>query len=406
MRFTRLLLLSFTLLVSLTVHAQSFELLSSLRLTEETMSVRGAAMGNVSIDDPALDPTALAKLEHPLFSLGASRVEFNLLDSAVASQTRDAIALSHALVAIPVGNFTVSAHYRASPELRGDVKAGPGGSAAFEPYLCTFDSCLLSMFTEQPMFERRERRYGASVAWERGPLAIGGGAEVHELHEESAYGRVAFVSVGSPLPPPAPRFDLVVRRTSGREIVPNAAVRWTFSPRASLAVAYNGAATFERVDDTCTIDYNPSPHCVSEYARLGTSTRSLADAFRVSATIVPLDNLTLVAEAVRRNYANLGADEIDAFNAYRDVTELHAGAEYRTGNLALRAGWWRDPARWDPAYWDPARGLGARQDHVTLGAGINAGPARIDFAVDDADMPSLRRASVGITFGGLGARGR
>ena len=29
---------------------------------------------------------------------------------------------------------------------------------------------------------------------------------------------------------------------------------------------------------------------------------------------------------------------------YPDVTELHAGAEYRAGKYALRAGWWRDPA--------------------------------------------------------------
>jgi hypothetical protein len=403
MRFR--LLLPFMLLVSLTVHAQSFEYLSSLRLTEDTMSIRGAAMGNVSIDDPALDPTAFSKLERPLFSLGASRVEFNIFNGFIPPQTRDAVALSHALVAIPAGDFTVSAHYRAQPELRGDVEVGPGGSAAFEPYPCTVDSCLLSMFTAQPIFERRERRYGASVAWERGPLAIGAGAEVHELHEESAFGRVAFVQVGTPLPPD-PRSDLVVRRTTGRDIVPSAAVRWTFSPRAAVAVAYNGAATFKRVDETCTLAYDPYPRCASEYARLGTSSRVMGDAFRVSATIVPIDDLTLVAEAVRRNYSNLAVDEIDAFTAYRDVTELHAGAEYRAGKLALRGGWWRDPARWNTVFWNPSQGLGARQDHLTFGAGISAGAARIDVAVDDADLPSLRRASIGITFGGLGARGR
>jgi hypothetical protein len=397
MRFRLWLLLPFTLSISLPVHAQSFETLSSLRVTEETMSVRGAAMGNVSIDDPALDPTALSQLERPLFSLAASRVEFNVFDGFTPRQTRDAVALSHALVAMPLGDFTVSAHYRATPELRGDVRPGPGGSAAYEPYPCTVMTCLLSYFSGEPVFERSERRYGGSVAWKRGPLSIGAGAEMHELDEVSAYGRFPAIPVGNPLPPD-PRFDLVVRRTSGRELVPNAAVRWTFSPRAAVAVAYNGAATFERVEQTCTLAFAPGYQCASEYVPFSRSTQALADAYRASATLAPLDNLTVVAEVVRRNYRNLSADALDAFAAYRDVTELHAGAEYRAGNLALRGGWWRDPARWDSELWDPARGLGARADHVTLGAGISAGPARIDIAVDDADVPSLRRASVGITF--------
>lgn len=405
MRYTRLLL-PFTLLVSLTVHGQSFESLSTLRLTEETMSVRGLAMGNVSIDDPALDPTALAKLERPRYSLGASRVEYNIFTGFFRPETRNATALSHALVAMPAGDFTVSAHYRATPLLRGDLTPGPGGTAAYEPYPCTVETCLLAFNFGPPIFERRERRFGASVAWERGRLAIGAGAEMLELHQEAAYGRTTFFPVGNPQPDP-PRLDLVVRRVEGRELVPNAAVRWTFSPRASVAVAYNGAAKFEHVEETCTAaGFNPEPLCLSEYVRFGSGTQGMADAFRASATIEPFDNVTLVAEAVRRNYRKLDVGDIDAFTAYRDVTELHAGAEYRTGNVALRAGWWRDPARWVTEFIGPSQGLGTRQDHVTFGAGINAGSARIDVAVDDADMPSLRRASIGVTFGGLGARGR
>lgn len=403
MRYSRWSL-PYLLLVSFTVHGQSFEHLSSLRLTDETMSVRGAAMGNVSLDDPAVDPTALAKLERPLFSLGATRAEFTVPGGFIVPQTHDAVGLSHALVAIPAGGFTLSAHYRAQPVLRGSSTAGPGGSAPYEPYPCTFDTCLLSTFLPEPVFERRESRYGASVAWARGALSIGAGAEMHDLDEESAYARVAFVPVGNPQPPS--RFDMVVRRVSGRKIVPNAAVRWTFSPRATVAVAYNGSATFDRVDDTCTLAMTLSPDCASEYVRLGSSTVTTADAFRASAAIVPVDNLTLVAEAVRRNYRNLGEEENFAFNAYRDVTELHAGAEYRAGSVALRGGWWRDPARWDPLLFAPILNLGQRADHVTLGAGITAGSARIDFALDDADSPSLRRASVGVTFNAPGARGR
>jgi len=35
---------------------------------------------------------------------------------------------------------------------------------------------------------------------------------------------------------------------------------------------------------------------------------------------------------------------MDVATHYPDVTEFHAGVEYRIGSVALRGGWWRDPA--------------------------------------------------------------
>jgi hypothetical protein len=413
MRFKRLLL-PLTLLSASTIHAQSFEQLASIRLTDEPMSIRGAGMGNVSIDDPALDPTALAKLERPLFSLGGSRVEFTLATGFIVPPKRQATGLSHAFVAMPAGDFTVSAHYRAQPAIEGNRTPGPGGSAAFEPFPCPASTCSLGTFMVDPVFERRERRYGATVAWDRGPLSIGLGAEIHELEEQSAYGVSA--SYHSPRPAngdarggvaaTATRFDQVVRSVSGRKVVPNVGIRWDVASRLSVAAAYNGAASFDRVTDVCILEDGVYPGCASEYSRVGTSAYKLADATRASVTFVPLDSLTLIAEAVHRTYSNLNEAGNAAASAYNNVTEYHAGAELRLRNVALRAGWWRDPARWDARFLDMTGSFGQRQDHVTLGAGIGAGQARIDFAVDDIDMPALRRASVGITLGGLGARGR
>ena len=42
---------------------------------------------------------------------------------------------------------------------------------------------------------------------------------------------------------------------------------------------------------------------------------------------------------------------------------------------------------------------GTEVDHLTYGAGIDVGKARVDLAYDDAEDPALRRASVGVTFG-------
>jgi hypothetical protein len=413
MRFKRLLL-PLTLLFASTIHAQSFEQLASIRLTDETMSIRGAGIGNVSLDDPALDPTALAKLDRPMFSFGGSRVEFTLATGFIVPPKRQATGLSHAFMAMPAGDFTLSAHYHAQPQIQGNRTPGPGGSTAFEPFPCPASTCSLGTFMIDPVFERRESRYGATVAWDRGPLSIGIGAEVHELEEQSAYGVMASYHSPRPANGDTPRgvdatpfrFDQVVRRVSGRRVVPNVGIRWDAASRLSFAAAYNGAASFDRVTDVCILDEGTDPGCASEYSRVGTSTHKLADALRASVTIMPMDSLTFVAEAVRRNYSNLNEEGNLRSIPYYDVTEYHAGAELRVRTVALRAGWWRDPARWDARFLDMTQSFGYRQDHVTLGAGISAGQARIDFAVDDIDMPALRRASVGITFGGLGARGR
>ncbi|HEX2061745.1 MAG TPA: hypothetical protein VHK90_13485, partial [Thermoanaerobaculia bacterium] len=191
----------------------------------------------------------------------------------------------------------------------------------------------------------------------------------------------------------------IVRRTSGREIVPNAGVRWKVSPRVALAAAYNGGGTFRRTNEAC---YASGDGCGSELALLNESEVRMPDAWRASVSVQPVKNLHLAAEAVRRNYSNLnqadtGLGEGSAGLPYEDLTELHAGAEYRLNRVALRAGWWRDPARVnDSAYHDYY--LGRDHDHITFGAGIDLGGSRLDIAFDDPEDEMLRRASIGVTF--------
>jgi len=151
--------------------------------------------------------------------------------------------------------------------------------------------------------------------------------------------------------------------------------------------------------------------CQTALAQISSSQLQMPDAYRVSLSVTPADRLQLVAEAVRRNYSNLSYEALPGqgtpFSAlYRDVTELHAGAEYRLPRVALRAGWWSDPSHVSLGPFPPGYELDTTQQHVTLGAGIDVGSARIDLAYDNADAPALRRATVGVTFGAPSLRGR
>jgi hypothetical protein len=77
---------------------------------------------------------------------------------------------------------------------------------------------------------------------------------------------------------------------------------------------------------------------------------------------------------------------------------LHAGAEVRLPRIpvSLRAGWWRDPSRIEGEdFFNPPN---ETIDHVTFGAGIDVGGARVDLAYEDADAPATRRAVVAVTL--------
>jgi len=190
----------------------------------------------------------------------------------------------------------------------------------------------------------------------------------------------------------------------GRAVVPNAGLRWRVTPRIALAAAYNGAGSFTRTTSVCNLKQQATLRddyliCLSAVAPLASSTERLPDAWRAGASFAATERLRLVAEGVRRHYTKLADDPYTVLGhagraPYNDVTELHAGVEYRLRSVALRAGWWRDPSRFDivPNY-------GQTVTHYTFGAGIGVGRARLDLAYDYASLAMQRRAVAGITFG-------
>jgi hypothetical protein len=249
--------------------------------------------------------------------------------------------------------------------------------------ICTGDDCGI-VFGDNA-WDRRERRYGVTAAFERGAFSFGAGAELQELDETYELVRAPLGNVS------IFNFDRATIHTAGRKVVPNAGVRWRIHPRIALAAAYNGGAEYDRTEDVCSVGLF-SGRCSSELVRIGTTKSGGANAYRASISVAPLERLTVTAEAVRRNSGKLGA-------GYRDTTDLHAGAEVRLPRLpvSLRAGWVRQPAKFDGI--DFLELPSGPVEHRTYGAGLDVAGARIDVAYDDADAPAFRRAVVGVTFG-------
>jgi hypothetical protein len=291
------------------------------------------------------------------------------------------------------------AYYASEPRLRGlDPLVSSFGTTAYTPPVCG-TVCAFGLPVANAAFERRDRRSGVAIGWERGAISLGVGADVRQINERIEVSR-ALLSLA--VPSATPQNDRLIRRIDDRSIVPNAGIRWRVTPRVALAAAYNGGGSFQRTTSACNVSGFDWSSCASALEQLGTSTVRMPDTVRLGMTVAATDRLRLIGEAVRRNYSTLALDRHTIYGGefrfpYRDVTELHAGAEYRLASLpvALRAGWWRDPTRYLQQF------VAAHETvhHFTVGAGINFGAARLDVAYDDADTPMQRRAMLGVEFG-------
>jgi len=91
---------------------------------------------------------------------------------------------------------------------------------------------------------------------------------------------------------------------------------------------------------------------------------------------------------------------------YPDVTELHAGAEYRMGGVALRAGWWRDPAHAlasqndisvPPPFTYIPLILDSTENHLTAGIGVGS-KTRFDASIDRSARSTRVAFGVGSSF--------
>ena len=396
-----------------TAHAQTFEQLTFLRQHEAPMSVRSAGMGAATdaaspdAADLEANPAAIASAKKLVLSIGIARDlrDFHGVRLVNSFPTQNvyqlrATDLAHAAIVVPLRGMSLGAYYRNEPRFSDPyAKTVADSNIEYTPS-CAQKDCFY-LFGIMPSFERSERRYGVTAAADAGAFSFGAGVEMQELREAIDLLRASFL----PTPDPATGGpERLFREVSGREAVVNAGIRWRATPRVALAVAYNGAGSFTRTTSACQIavdGFDPN-RCGTRRAVLGASEQRMPDAVRGSISYKHSDRLLLVGELVRRNYGNLRDDAYTAIGTsetlpYHDVTELHAGAEYRLASLpiALRAGWWRDPARFAPVLSGsnvPVYGGDQDVEHTTFGAAWYAGDSRIDVALDSAR--DVQRASI------------
>ena len=409
MRTAQLLLLA---LLSTAASAQTFEQLGFLRLNDTTpRSTRAVALGGASDPlgdvDMAANPATLASVKRPLFLVEGVRSSIGAVYEDPVAQRwvwLGGTSLSHAAVALPFRGGAIGGYYASEPRLRGlDPGATSFGTTTYFPAPCIV-SCFYSLGNATAL-DRRERRYGVTVAGERGAFAFGAGVEVQRVEESAELVRF---TLSTPLAPPAltSRAERLFRGVDGRAVVPNVGVRWRVSPRLAVAAAYNGAGSFTRTTRACNVAEARAEWltCTSSVMPIGSSVERLPNAIRAGAAFAVSDRLRLAAEAVRRNYSKLANDAYTLLGGYGDrlpyydVTELHAGVEYKLASLpvALRAGWWHDPAHYNAVGLTP---FGQTVRHTTFGAGIGSGATRLDLAYDYASLAMQRRAVVGLTFG-------
>ena len=109
-------------------------------------------------------------------------------------------------------------------------------------------------------------------------------------------------------------------------------------------------------------------------------------------------HITIAADAVRVRYSEMENAWVTRYEI-PDVTELHAGAELRIPSrvpVAIRAGWWRDPAhRLRATALENFALLDEDENHLTAGIGIGLGESlRLDAAIGRSEHTT--RASVGV----------
>jgi hypothetical protein len=235
----------------------------------------------------------------------------------------------------------------------------------------------------------RLRRYGAAAAWSRGPLAIGASVRHDQLHQQSTFVAVQAYNQF---------YAGTMEAIDDNALTWSGGLTWSFGRAARIGASYSSGGAFA---GQRTFPSNPAQSIEFH----------TPPSMGAGVSIDPLPNLTLAADAVRVRYSAMMHDHRSVFPqgselGYPDVTELHAGAEYRLGGMALRAGWWRDPAHSlairngilpPPPFEYAATIVDESENHLTAGIGFGT-KTRFDASIDRGTRSTRVALGVSTTF--------
>lgn len=407
---------------SSSLFAQDLESVAGLRMQFETPGARSAAMGGASVAsgdslDAIANPAALAQQQKRTAAIELRRsanetayVTGGTIGSFTSSQfDSSASGVRSAIVVLPGQQATWALTYdeplsasvntlnipRAdhliTVGIRGDEivpidQCAPPTGIGSDCWFATFSAPAI-MPSQATL---RVRRYGAAGATALGRLSVGAAVQYAQLDET---------------------FDALIasQRASGGRFTWNAGSQFQLSPRVRLGASYQSGARYD-VDRILT-----TPTGSQRLAMSQRTPSSFAGGLSAELT----SRLTFAADAVRVRYSEM-AQRPDIvigteapvvgyiFYEAPDVTELHGGLEYRLPTrlpVALRAGWWHDPAHRARA--TGASGISesinaimlrdADENHVTAGIGVGD-RVRLDAAFDRSENTTRASIALSSTF--------
>ncbi len=406
---------------SSSLFAQEFESFAGLRLQFEAPGARSAAMGGASVAssdsfDAVTNPAALARQQKRTAAIelrrSASETEYltgGTIGSFTSSQFENSSSgVRSAMVVLPGhlatwaltydepintsmntlplgrGNEIITIGVRGNELVRVDDCPPPTGIGS---------DCWFALFSAPAIMPAqarlRIRRYGAAGATAVGRLSFGGAVQYAQIEE-------AFDAVAT------------AQRANRGEFTWSAGSQFELSPRVRLGAAYRSGAAYDAERRFQTpfgeLFVDSSLRTPSSYAA------------GIAADLTP--SLTFAADAVRVRYSEMTEGAMASYTTtpvvgaifYHapDVTELHAGLEYRLPTrlpVALRAGWWHDPAhRIHATGASPFAELvnqimlrDTDENHMTAGIGVGD-RVRFDAAFDRSENTTRASLALSSTF--------
>jgi hypothetical protein len=378
-----------TLLIAFPLSAQYYESLAGLRFRFDAPGARSSGMGGTTealtdVFAAATNPAALAEQRTRSaaveFRRSVSSTDFITGGELLARHeltpvTSENAALSSAIVVLPAARTTWAVYYDEPLSASMAPSALPRGtplSVGIDPVgrivpasECT-GTCTVTHFVG-PIASRIDtaltvRRLGVAGAHRIGQVSLGASIR-HEQLNESAFSTLR-----------------------AEKLTWSAGAQWQLTPALRAAGSYRSGAGFPAGDGY--FFRTPSSFAAG-----------------LAADVRP--NITLAMDAVRVRYHEMEAGMVDDSYDLPDVTELHAGAEWRLATrvpVALRAGWWRDPAHRMQSNLGPINGdlrnlalLDADENHITAGVGIGT-RVRLDAAYDRSENTSRASLTLATAF--------
>jgi len=454
------------MLVTVSAMAQNtdIESVAGLEFNFGNPGARSLAMGGAFLglaDDASAaeaNPAGLTILRRPEISLEGRNFETiaimntsgiypDLIPEEFNTFSRSA-EVNFASVVFPVGNGALAAYYHLPLSYENTINAAwqfnifnqatprslpifylPKGDPVGSEGPVSYDQCIAIInetgdpfaclqYQLFPFFSTvsiKLQTYGLAGAWRFGNLSLGVGVRRQEFQEFAQTSRTdtGVSTITSQVTQATVDSQGNIKKQS--DTTYTVGFKYVMSDRWSLGGVYKKGPEFDT-----SLYYNDLLGGTG-LTNLGTAKFHVPDTWGVGISYRPIPVLTINVDSVKVNYSNLTDNfqsiypEIQVLDQpykSKDVTELHVGAEYffaTTIPVAIRAGWWRDPAHaiqyngpltcTDSAIAESDRQLCAAnrnvlnilfpgskdQDHKSIGIGLAWPRFQIDAAYETSD---------------------